>query len=205
MESGLIFERIAVDVSSFGHPSTLWKYGLLDRLELRLITDVSTLNSEGHAVSGLSPLTLGFKVVLSEEQGSLPTTSFIGHLTVPNLASDLLRTSNPAPAFRFTMQHTLTDELALGYNLGAEWDGESAQPTFLYTLTAGMSIDERPGVYAEVYGFPSHQSTADHRLDGGLFYLVQPNVMIDISGGWGITEAAPRFYLALGFSFRLPN
>ena len=70
--------------------------------------------------SGISPVKIGFKVKLSDEKGLLPKTSFIGHLSIPSFASKELKTIFYAPSFRFTMQHTLTDKINLGYNLGSE-------------------------------------------------------------------------------------
>ncbi len=85
----------------------------------------------------------------------------------------------------------------------AEWDGETPDATFLYTLTTGFSLSEKLGCYVEVYGFAPQNDTADHRFDGGFTYLISDNFMIDASGGFGITENAPDYYTAFGFSFRL--
>jgi len=144
-------------------------------------------------------------VNLVHEKGILPTTSFIGHLTIPRLASENFQATYFAPAFRFTMQHTLSEKFALAYNLGAEWDGESPEPIFIYTLTTGYSISEKFGAYVEAYGFVPQISMSDHRFDGGLNYLFRPNILFDISGGVGLTENAPDYYAALGFSFRLKD
>lgn len=103
------------------------------------------------------------------------------------------------------MQHTLSQKFSLGYNLGAEWNGETAEPAFIYTLTTGCSISDKIGAYLEVYGFAPQFSKADHRFDGGLNFLLKENILLDISGGAGITENAPDYYMALGFSFRLKD
>jgi len=50
------------------------------------------------------------------------------------------------------MQHTLSKRFTLGYNLGYEWDGESSNPNFIYTLTTGITITEKLGGYVEVFG-----------------------------------------------------
>ena len=148
------------------------------------------------------PITLGFKAALCSENGIIPQTSFIGHVTTSVLGSKVFKASHIAPSFRFTMQHTLSDKLALAYNLGAEWNGETPVPSYLYTLTLGLSISPRLGGFAEVYGFMSEALPADHRLDAGFTYLVNNNVMLDISGGVGLTEEAPNNFVSLGLSYR---
>ena len=135
----------------------------------------------------------------------LPSPSFIGNLSIPKFASEDHKATYYATAFRFTMQHTLSKDLALGYNLGARWDGESPEPEFVYTLTTGYSISERWSTYIEVYGFAPQRSSAEHSFDGGFSYLFQQNLSMDISGGFGLTDNAPDYFMALGFSFRLPN
>jgi len=202
VENGLLFEKQNKNVSTFEHPSTLWKFGLNDRLEFRLITQFISIKENDSVITGLSPVTFGFKTKLLEEKGWLPMTSFIGHITTSSLAGRKFKTSYIAPAFRFTMQHTLSERMALGYNLGAEWNGEDPQPTYIYTLTTGISITDKLGSYIELYGFLPDGSRPDHRFNGGLTWLLNNNTMIDVSGGPGLTSNAPEYFVAMGASFR---
>jgi hypothetical protein len=118
------------------------------------------------------------------------------------VASKNYRATYYAPSFRFNMQHTLNNKFSLAYNLGAEWDGENAEPTFIYTLTSGMSITEKLGAYIELYGFAPQYQMADHRADGGFTYLINNNVIVDVSAGTGLLKESPKNYFALGCSFR---
>ena len=202
MENGGSFEQVSDNISSIIHPTSLWKFGLNDNSEFRLITEFNTIKIDSFSSTGLSPVTIGFKTKICEENGIIPKTSFIGHLTLPALASKDLEATYYAPAFRFTMQHTLSDRLCLAYNLGAEWDGETAEPTFIYTLTSGLSITDRMGFYAELYGFIPQIAQPDHRFDCGFVYSIGPGFIIDLSGGAGLSENSPQWYVALGVSFR---
>ncbi|MFN8256779.1 MAG: transporter [Bacteroidales bacterium] len=204
-ESGFNFENVNSSEQNFLYPALLTKYGVNDRFEIRLITELTTNKIENEVLNGLKPVRIGFKTKLLEENGILPTMSFIAHLSLPFLSSEKFTTTYYAPSFRFTMQHTLSEKISLGYNLGAEWDGESAEPTFIYTLTTGFSLSERMGTYIEIYGYVPQKEKSDHRLDGGFTFLARQNIMIDISGGMGLTENAPDYYVSLGFSLRLPD
>jgi hypothetical protein len=205
METGFSFEHTNDSITTITHPSILFKYGVNDHFELRLITEIERVRSGESVMAGLLPVTFGLKVNLMQEDGIIPITSFIGHLSAPTLASKCQLATYFAPAFRFTMQHSLSDAFSLGYNLGAEWDGESAEPIFIYTLTTAYSLSESIGAYVELYGFAPQNSRADHRLDGGISFLLQNNMLLDISGGVGLTPNAPKYYGAIGFSFRLPD
>lgn len=201
-ENGITFENTNKKNQSLAYPSTLWKLGISKNFELRLITELVSAKADNETITGITPITVGFKVNIAEEKGLIPTISFIGHLTVPNVATKDFDINYYAPAYRFTMQHTLSKRFSLAYNLGTEWDGETPEPTFLYTLTTGFAITEKIGSYIEIYGFIPQNQSIDNRMDGGLTYLINNNIMIDISGGIGITENAPKHYFSLGFSYR---
>ena len=151
---------------------------------------------------GLLPLTVGFKAGLLEEKGLIPKTSFIGHITTAGAGSNDFKTSYIAPSFRFTMQHTLSQKISIAYNLGAEWDGETPRPTYIYTLTTGIALSERVGGFVELYGFAPVHDKADHRFDGGLTCLLNNDLMIDLSAGVGLTNNAPDYFVSLGLSCR---
>ena len=202
MEFGFSREQIDKENRSVSFPSLLLKYGLNERFEFRLITEWVSERSGTENLRGITPLALGFKVSICEEKGILPKTSFLGHLSIPKAASEKFQSKYFAPDFRFTMQHTLSDKISLGYNLGAEWNAETSEPAFIYTVTSGFSLTGKLGCYIELYGFAPQDDKADHRADGGFTYLVNNNFMIDLSGGVGITKNAPDHYFAVGFSHR---
>jgi len=203
IENGISFENTDDLSNTFFHPSSLIKYGLTDILELRLIMELTTVTFEQENVTGINPVTVGFKINLIKENGIVPTTSFIGHLTVPYMATSKFKSEHYEPAFRFTMQHTLTKRLSFGYNLGMEW--ENKMHTFIYTVTNGYSISEKVGAYVELYGFAPQNEKPDHRFDGGFNYLLNQNVLLDVSGGVGLSSNSPKYYAAFGFSFRFKS
>ena len=203
VESGFSWQKEDATTNTSALPSTLWKYGVNDNFELRLITEFSSEKNTIKTTSGLMPIFVGCKIKVMDENGFWPKTSFIGHISLPNVASKNLKADYFAPTFRFVMQHTLTNKLTLSYNLGSEWDGFTPEPTFIYTLTSGYSITKKLGFYAELFGFAPQNNKSNHSFDGGFTYLVNNDLMLDISAGAGITDNAPDHYIALGFSFRI--
>lgn len=203
VESGFSFQKKGSNNYSYTLPSTLWKYGVNENFELRLITEIISEKNYNEKQNGLLPLFIGFKVNLSEEKGIIPKISLIAHIGLPKMASSNYKTEYLTPEFRFTMQHSLSEKWSLGYNIGAEWDGLTPKPTFVYTLTTGYSIDEKLGSYIELFGFATQNKKTNHNLDGGLTYLITNNFMVDLSSGFGITEVDFEHYFALGISFRL--
>ncbi len=202
IEKGGGVENFNKTQKSYDHPSTLWKYGINKKFELRLITELVSEKTNGNKITGFIPITIGFKTSLFEEKGFIPKTSFIGHITTSEIGSKEFHRKYIAPSFRFTMQHTLTNEISLAYNLGAEWNGENSEHSYIYTFTTGFSLTDKIGCYTELYGYLPTQNKGDHRFDCGFTYLINNDFMADISGGLGLTENAPKNYISLGLSYR---
>ena len=202
METGIYYEQTDHQTETFLLPTALLKYGISKRFEVRLITEYQRLQ-QTQTVTGLSPILVGFKANLSEEKGIMPKTSLIAHILLPDAASKEFQEKYYSPEFRFSMQHTVSEKISIGYNLGGEWDGTTGMPTYIYTFTTGFGVSEKINTFIEVFGFAPQSETANHSFDGGLTYLISNDMMIDISGGVGLTENAPDYFISAGFSFRI--
>ena len=202
LEHGITYEKDGIFKAIYA-PSTLVRYGVNRYFELRLVAEPVFYGIDGIDEAGFSPLEVGIKAKMVEEKGCIPSIAFLGHLAIPKAASDDFDITYLAPAFRFNLSHTLTDNFSIGYNLGAEWDGFSAEPTFTYTFAAGYGITDELGVFAEAYGFiPQKSDITDHRLDGGFTYLINNDLQLDLSAGWGYTDDAPDYFMGVGISYR---
>ena len=182
------------------------KYGVNSNFELRLITEylgttVKRPEVPGTHAAGFSPLALGLKVKLAEEKGFWPQAALIGHIELKS-GSHEFKSPNTTTNFRFTFSNTLSDAWSLSYNLGAAWSGENPEATFLYTLSVGYSINKKLAAFAEAYSFFPERSKADNRVDGGFTYKFSPVVQFDVSGGLGLSENAPDYFLSTGLSMR---
>ena len=203
VESGFTFQKNDDFSQTNSLPSMLWKYGINENFELRLITEFIDEKTNNESISGLNPVLIGCKIKIADEKGIVPKTSLIGHISIPKLATSSFKADFFAPEFRFVMQHSLSEKLSLSYNFGAEWDGFSPEPTFIYTLTSGYMISQKLGFYTEFFGFSPQNQKDYHSFDGGFTYLINNNFMVDLSSGIGITSNAPKHYFAIGFSFRI--
>ena len=187
------------------HPTALLKYGF-GRIELRVEavchSDYARLVSESKHITGVDPIEIGFKYLVAQETRLMPKTSVIVHLGFPMLSSKVFRTDHVAPSFRLVTQKTFTDHFGIGANLGMSWDGYSSKPTWLYTFSPGFNIGQKWYAYVEAFGFIQKDGLPQHSVDGGIAYYLSDDMKLDVSGGFGLSEAAPKNYFALGFSFR---
>jgi len=208
-EFGFNLERVD-GLTQWVHPTALWKYGLNERFEFRMITEMQTIQVGTGTpipkrVSGLLPIQFGGKLSLLEEKGWRPKTSLIAHTALPRWGGSNFQTPKWAPNFRFTMQNTLSERAALGYNFGAEWDGFSNRPDWIYTFAPGYNIGKDGYAYVELWGSVRKGSAPQHSVAGGVAYYFSDDTKIDLSGSYGLTPAATDYYVAIGFSFRTPT
>jgi hypothetical protein len=213
IETGFILENKEKNwfkQQTVAYNTTLLRYGLLKNFELRLDMEylgekVKDKNSDTtNTISGLSPLYTGFKIKIADEDGWKPEIAFLGGLILPFTANKNFKPAYSAADIRFSFSHTLSDRFSLGYNLGAEWDGNTAIPAYFYSVSLAASITNKMGVFVESYGLIPEDGTAEHLLDAGLTFLVLPNLQLDASGGIGLQNSIDNF-ISFGLTYRLPN
>ena len=212
IETGAFYESFKeenIKTEDFTYNTMLIRYGLLERLELRLGWDYTNSklffdNTEISTISSFSPLLLGVKIPIAAEKGALPEIGLLGHLNLPFSVNKELRPENTGVDFRFSFAHTLSEKSSLSYNLGAAWENDSPQAAYLYTIAYGYALSNKWGIYFELYGDFPENTKANHLWDAGLTYLISNNVQFDATIGSGITKGQDLL-LSAGISFRLPN
>ena len=213
IETGFVMENYQTDLAinkAFAYNTTLLRYGLLKNFELRLgleyLGEKSKIKSTEttNTITGLSPLFTGFKIKIAEEEGWKPEIAFLGGLVLGFTSNEYFKPRYSAADIRFAFSHTLSDKLSLGYNLGAEWDGDTPVPSYFYSVALNASITDKIGVFLESYGLIPEDGATEHLLDTGLTFLLLPNFQLDVSGGIGIKNSIDNF-ISFGLTYRLPN
>lgn len=213
IETGMGFEEWDHDVITqreLTWNTTLLRYGLFEKLELRLGTDVVQLREELDGAgtqrwdTGFKPLLVGAKVAISEEKGILPQTGLMVHALLPFAASEQYRPQETGFDFRFAFSHTLSENSEIAYNLGAEWHDDASRPTYIYTLAYNYDLNDKWGLFAEVFGDLESRESPEHFWDGGLTFLIAHNFQLDAFVGTGINNEQ-RLRAGAGLSYRIPN
>jgi len=190
--------------------TTLVSIGLLKNLELRLIgqhsqsqTFLKNLKDSSIKNSGVSDIAIGGKFGVTEEDGMIPEIALNLHMGLP-IGGDNFRPNVAVPDFRLLLAKTLTEDLSLGLNLGAEYSGDKPDGTFVYTLSLAMGLTDKLGAYIETYGDMPSTEKLNVLVDGGFTYLVAPLVQLDLEAGYSLSERTSLdYFIAGGISFRL--
>lgn len=187
------------------HPRSILRYGLSRHLELRVELDAADeiSYSKQEKAYGLRPIEVGFKTPLLEEQGWVPKTTLLAMVGIPTWAAKGHQVLHAFPLLRLLMEHKLTEKLELDYNAGAEWDGESTQPRWVFTIEPQMMVSRHWQVFVEAYGRWQKGKAPEHVVDAGLGYFVSRHVKLDLIAGKGLSHEAPDYFVATGISFRI--
>jgi hypothetical protein len=227
IETGFVLEKNKESVGGIRGPSTLtqrnltvntslFRFGLTDKVELRLYTAVNSnqlLVESGLVIpdttiktSGFQTSFIGFKT--NFYKSDKVSIGFLGHLYIPELASgDFANIAGQriAPEFLIPLTYDITDRFGIAVQYGLSWDGSTPNPTTSYTLSLGYSITDKLSAYVEPYGFHNPYGETTHLVNGGFTYLINDDFQVDLTGGFGLNEAAPDNFINCGASFLLFN
>lgn len=212
IETGFLYSESkenGITEKEWVYNSSLFRYGLLENLELRLALEILSQErfwNPGNktSFSGTGPLNIGFKIGVTEEKGILPKIGFLGGVFLPFTASDEFKPENTGGDFRLAFSHTLSERLDFSYNLGISWDGEAPHAIYIYSAALGYALSEKISAFVEIFGDLPEGNEAEHFFDTGITYLISDQLQIDLAGGTGL-NTAKYFFIGAGVSIRLPE
>ena len=186
-------------ISQLNLNNSLFRVGVSDKLEFRLVTDVVVdprdLHSNGTKTIGLSDLEIGLKYNFFAGSTNI---SYLGHAILPT-GTDFLTQDEYGLSSRLLIDGDFSSTVSYGINLGYDYLGEGLD--FLaYTLAFGFAINDEIGCFIEVFGDAELEGDHLSNFDLGFTYLVNDNLQLDISTGAGINNNMN--FLSAGLSWR---
>jgi hypothetical protein len=204
-QAELGFRRIKVDDEDkvWRTPNALLRYGLLDKLELRLETtnENQTLVSKNVSRKGIRPVELGVKVNVIETRNEGFSTSVVGQVGLPTVASSNHQLDKAYHRIRLLLENKITDKLRLNYNFGSDWDSEEQEQNWVYSFTPELEVADNFETFVEVFGYAKKGNTPENIFDAGFAYFPSKKTKLDLSAGVGLNSESPHYFVAAGFSF----
>jgi len=190
-------------VMSFPTPMIRW--GVFNGVELRLFNTLFTnklkdpdIPKDERNKFGFGNLVVGTKINITKAKGLIPEMAVLSHVTFPTGDAAVRNSKKTVFDIVFSMTHPLSDKLSLGYNLGWTSVESNNNGNGIYSLIFGYGISDKFGVFIEGFGFWENFESGTINLDGGVSYLIKPNLQLDIGGGWGFTNES--YFITVGFS-----
>jgi hypothetical protein len=209
LEGGHTFSRAAAEKTNTSG-EVLLRIGVASRAELRLEAgSYSTLTSPLTDVRGREDGAVGMKVRLHDAPDSgrsiVPALSLLVATSVPT-GSSVFRQRAMQPEAKLASAWTLSDRVsfAANVNVARPVDGSDRFTEWAASGSLGVSLTERYGLYAEVFGFAPQLSGAPRTAyaNSGLTAGVTPSFQLDIRAGVGLNGTGPDYFVGAGFAKR---
>lgn len=204
VESGYTFTA-ADGVREHGVPEMLVRVGLSQRLELRLAPPGFAADARRDE-SGWTDGGVGFKLRLLDGGEHRPAVSVIGQMSIHTNDADF-GGSSPEPEVKVVWSYDLSARFSLAGNLNlavpeGEDGGRYLEPAA--SLSLGVSLTERVGMYTEYFGFypVGGDDSSTHYMNGGFTFLVTPNLQLDARVGVGLGGEADDLFAGVGLVWR---
>jgi hypothetical protein len=226
IESGLSYthtEEGGTRVRTVTLPGTLIRIGILERVEARVgfagwQRAQTRVQGSRFTDAGIGDLEIGAKLRLVAEGKGWPQLAILVSTTLPTGQMGL-SSERADPTILLAGSNTISDRMSLGYNVGAQWTtadvggilgGVPVLETVVhtpYSLAIGLTLANRVGAFVEAFGALDldENGTNPVSVAGGVTFLLRKNLQLDLSGGFGINEAADDWFVAGGVALRVPQ
>jgi len=199
-------------------PELLLRYGIADRLELRLgwnyevggaANDISRIDGgsggpdEGSALERDSKLSYGLKLRLTDPRCWIPGSAFILQASTPTSGASTDTHYVASYVCGWAPREGWKLDAALRYGTGSE--SEDRFNIWAPSVVLKAPIGERIKVHAEYFGVLDSgkaENLTKHFFSPGVHYLLNENFEIGVRLGWGLNDASARFFSNFGVGLR---
>ncbi len=202
-ETGLGYESEKGGPNTFTLNTSMLRFGLFKHAEIRVSTDF-LLSNDGQgnkSTFGIAPLTVGMKAQLNEGSGILPTVALLAQVQSPHIGTKDQLPPHLAPSMYFLFDHEVTNRFSIGYNIGAEWDGENAIPTTFLGLGLYFGITDRWSAFLESYNRLNARIGNSNMTEFGITWLASRRVQLDLYADLDFKRLGSYFNVACGVSW----
>lgn len=188
------------EITSKTTPNLSLKYGLTDRIELRVLTNYRIQERPGFEdINGLDPITISPKFALLEQDGIIPKTTLTLAFTFPNTGKKEFQVIDFNYSFRGLFEYQI-QSITWTNSLGMDFI-DNDENVLAYTTVLGTPITEKLGVFVELYGY-ENDGNSSQNLDAGLTYLVNNDLQIDFIYGFDLNSDFDFYNLGFGLAYK---
>lgn len=215
VEIGFLFQKqsftennVKIENQNLILGSTLVRYGLSESVELRFGAEYfsgrSKINDVESSIKGIQGVYFGSKFQFRNEQELLTNAALIVNINLPH-GNQNLRPDRLESGISLSLEQKLTSRIDLGLNLGFEDDSQINRFLYFYSAALGYALNDRIGIFIEMYGDLNGRINSYYNLDAGIKFLQKENIQIDFSVGTLLFHDQSEWFGSLGFTLRLPE
>lgn len=183
-------------------PNFSLKYGLSDRVELRILTNYAIAENMSERVNGLTPITLSPKIGITKQDGLVPRMSVATSFTFANVGASEFQVDEFSYGFRYLFEYSLpVAGISWSNSIGTDWPKTTDQ-IWVYSSAFGIPISGNLSGFVEIYGFLEGSSDR-HFIDGGLAYLLSDHIQLDVIYGFNLTSSENQEMIGFGAAWKI--
>ena len=152
---------------------------------------------------GINPLTIGTKLKVYEGSGILPSIGLLAEVQSPHVGSKDLLPSHLAPSLYLIFENPVTDWFGICYNVGEQWNGETAKPTTFLGLCLYFSFNDQFGAFVDSYNYLNSEEGNQYMSQIGFTWLVSRHVQLDIEGDFDLQNFGKYYAIGCGVSWMI--
>ena len=181
------------------------RFGITDKIELQTHWGLKNSSAERFnnefKYSGLNMANFGLRFNIFEETEKAPAVGFEFIYKTRMISKDY-KPDHPSTKFNIMASKGFSDLISITTNLGADFDGNGAQPNGFYTLNLVLSVNDQLSVFFENYG-NFNGDYFDTFFDFGGAYLLNDDLQLDLYGGFGYNDDTFDYFVSGGVSYRI--
>lgn len=199
IESGYQYTREggSVDIDDHTLPLVLFRAGLTEQLELQISwAGYSWTDAGGRSFNGTNDAGIGLKWQVTDAAAAVPVALFAG-LSLP-VGSDEFSSDEVEP----------TLGAFWSYSAGLDWFGtvlvseSNNDESLSNAIGISLPVDADKGAYVEYFGNYGGIGGPEHYLNGGLTYVPENDMQLDVHVGLGLNDRAADLFVGLGLAYR---
>ena len=207
-KGSLQFENGITSTTDHGNQSvdfseTLVRFGISAKAELRAVVPNYFKKVTGTSATGFDDIAVGVKQQLGPLRGHFDLAVIVA-LSLPT-GADRISSHGFDPFIKFPWSKDLAKGWSLGGMQSLFWNTRAGGRNLVWepTLMVEKEISSSGSVFVEYAGDFAQQGGSKQITHVGTAYRITPKQQIDFHVGFGVSPAAPKHFLAVGYSFRL--
>ncbi len=211
---------------TYHYGSTLLRYGLTSKVELRFAGEYQLLkikpsvlspllsnvaanfnNSSTNQLNGFAGTMVGAKIRLIEEKNNGFNFAILTQLFLPWGKKGLVP-KKIEPEIILSFDIKAAKRLSIGINSGLHRNSSSENFNLFYSVSSGITLSDVVSFYAEYSGVYENQTPESHLvhvIDSGFTLLFYRNIQLDFYSGTNVITNTLNWFWGTGISLRFPN
>lgn len=204
LENGFSVTRFATGNNAY-ITHHLIRYGLVNKLELRLIVEDGSQRDRYIEETSQSayPLAAGAKLAICKAHGIIPAITLSGYLKLPFTSRSAQQTAYWSPSIAAAFENKLSKKMKLEYNIGLRQEAYSKDHAWFSTTGLIYDVSGKIGLFAEHFAQYQPGEQPQHNMNAGILYDFRKNMQLDIAAGTTILYDEPNRFVSIGFCYKL--